>query len=167
VSLSVEQVAELSRMLRVARRTGDPLVRATLMDMLWPHLPELLAIASRAARARSAAPAPTTATSRPPKKRRLVGLGEDDWPRVFELRCRSKRGQRLSRSEAALVEAAYRADPGRYAAMEGAVFDASVPFGSQVRSVALRRGLPWNGDASVPFGSQVRSGDGRKKCQER
>jgi len=67
-------------------------------------------------------------------------LTKDDWHKVFGLRCRSKRGQRLSEDEQALVDAAYRQDVDRYAAMEPDVFDATVPFGSQARARRVKRG---------------------------
>jgi len=60
-------------------------------------------------------------------------LTEEQWRTVFELRCRSKRGQRLAAVEQALVDAAYRQNRRRYGAMEADVFDATVPFGSQAR----------------------------------
>ena len=66
-------------------------------------------------------------------RRREKKLTEEEWHKIFELRCRSKRGQRLFPEEQALVDAAYRQDLKRYAAMEPDVFDATVPFGSQAR----------------------------------
>lgn len=60
-------------------------------------------------------------------------LTEQEWRRVFELRCRLKRGESLSSEERALTDAAFAEDVDRYSAMEGAVFDATVPFGSSVR----------------------------------
>jgi hypothetical protein len=60
-------------------------------------------------------------------------LTEDEWRKVFHLRCRSKQGQELSKEDRALVDAAYNEDPERYGAMEPDVFDATVPFGSTVR----------------------------------
>ena len=58
-------------------------------------------------------------------------LNEQDWIKVFEIRCRSKRGQALSMEDCALVDDAYEIDPTRYEAMEPDVFDETVPFGSQ------------------------------------
>lgn len=55
---------------------------------------------------------------------------EVDWDKVFELRCRSKRGESLSEEQRALVERAWRTDPKRYNAMEEDVFVATAPFGS-------------------------------------
>lgn len=65
--------------------------------------------------------------------RKRTNLTEDDWRKVFELRCRSKRGQRLSDEEQTLVDAAYRQDRKRYGALEPDIFDATVPFGSAAR----------------------------------
>lgn len=53
-----------------------------------------------------------------------------DWDEIFRLRCRSKRGESLTDEERALTQAAYDADPERYAGLEPDVFDATVPFGS-------------------------------------
>lgn len=60
-------------------------------------------------------------------------LTEEDWQAVFAARCRSKRGERLSPDDRALVDAAYEEDRERYKAMEGRVFNATVPFGSMKR----------------------------------
>lgn len=60
----------------------------------------------------------------------MTTLDEHEWRKVFELRCKSKRGHGLSENEQALVERAYRADPARYAAMNGEVFQATLPFGA-------------------------------------
>jgi hypothetical protein len=54
-----------------------------------------------------------------------------DWSKVFELRCMSKRGQRLTEDEQRLVDAAFKADRRRYAALERPVFEATKPFGSR------------------------------------
>ena len=64
------------------------------------------------------------------RRRKLTG---SEWREVFQLRCKSKRGEELSREERALVDAAYREDEKRYGAMEDDVFNATVPFGSSVR----------------------------------
>lgn len=66
---------------------------------------------------------------RKPKRK----LTEAEWSKVFELRCRSKRGEYLSPEDRKLVDAAYKEDPDRYAELEGPVFNATVPFGSQAR----------------------------------
>lgn len=60
-------------------------------------------------------------------------LTEEEWRRVFQLRCRSKQGQELAKADLALVAAAFRADPKRYSALEVDVFNATVPFGSTAR----------------------------------
>lgn len=73
----------------------------------------------------------STRVRKPTEERRLT---EDDWRKVFEYRCRSKRGQLLSDEERALVDAAYTQNRKRYAAMEPDVFDATVPFGSRARA---------------------------------
>lgn len=60
-------------------------------------------------------------------------LTEKDWQLVFKARCESKQGRALTPEARALVEAAWREDKERYAAMERDVFNATVPFGSTVR----------------------------------
>lgn len=60
-------------------------------------------------------------------------LTEDDWRRVFTLRCKSKQGQTLADDERALIEAAWKENKKRYTAMERAVFVATAPFGSTVK----------------------------------
>jgi hypothetical protein len=61
-------------------------------------------------------------------------LTEVEWKTVFDLRCQSKQGRRLHDDERALVERAFKEDPRRYEAMEPDVFDATVPFGSNVKA---------------------------------
>lgn len=61
-------------------------------------------------------------------------LTDEEWTQVFKLRCRSKLGLRTSEEEQALVDAAWREDPERYAAMAPDVFDATVPFGSSAKA---------------------------------
>jgi hypothetical protein len=63
-------------------------------------------------------------------------LTDAEWREVFRLRCKSKSGDELSTTERALVGAAYDEDENRYGDMEIDVFNATVPFGSNVR---LRR----------------------------
>lgn len=65
------------------------------------------------------------------KKKRT--LTEDEWRQVFQLRCKSKRGESLSKEERRLVDDAWKSDEKRYSAMEPDVFDATVPFGSAAR----------------------------------
>ena len=60
-------------------------------------------------------------------------LTEEEWRRVFQLRCRSKQGQDVAKADLALVAAAFRDDPKRYSTMEVDVFNATVPFGSTAR----------------------------------
>lgn len=65
-------------------------------------------------------------------------LSESEWRDVFRARCRSKRGERLTDEERAIVEAAFASDEKRYAEMELDVFDATVPFGSGARAKRSR-----------------------------
>lgn len=65
------------------------------------------------------------------KKKRV--LSEAEWSRVFHLRCQGKQGRAITPEERALVDAAFEADPKRYAELESEVFNATVPFGSNVR----------------------------------
>jgi|EndMetStandDraft_4_1072995.scaffolds.fasta_scaffold00912_3 hypothetical protein len=60
-------------------------------------------------------------------------LTDADWRQVFQLRCKSKRGEALTSQESALVERAYEEDEARYGSMEPDVFNATVPFGSGAR----------------------------------
>jgi len=61
-------------------------------------------------------------------------LTEWEWTKVFNLRCRTKRGESITDEERALVEAAFASDRKRYAAMGPDVFDATVPAGSTARA---------------------------------
>lgn len=56
---------------------------------------------------------------------------EEEWERLFEIRCKTKRGEFLSEGERELVGRTYRSDRNRYAAMEPRVFEATRPFGSK------------------------------------
>lgn len=63
-------------------------------------------------------------------------LTDKEWQLVFQLRCKSKQGGELSRQERAIVDRAYKEDKedeNRYSDMEVDVFNATVPFGSNVR----------------------------------
>ncbi len=60
-------------------------------------------------------------------------MTDAEWEAVFRLRCRSKRGERLSRDDQARCEAAYAVDPARYAAMNDSIFNETAPFGAKVR----------------------------------
>lgn len=64
---------------------------------------------------------------------RRAKLTEAEWRLVFTYRCKSKRGETITKDERALVGRAYREDEKRYAAMDPDVFDATVPFGSTAR----------------------------------
>lgn len=61
-------------------------------------------------------------------------LTEDEWNKVFVARCQSKQGRSVSDEERALCLHAYRTDPKRYRSTEKDVFNATVPFGSNVRA---------------------------------
>jgi hypothetical protein len=80
---------------------------------------------------------PDLATGTPPptraKRSRPRRLTEDDWKAVFVARCSSKQGRPISKKEMALVDAACKADEARYGEMERDVFNATVPYGSNVR----------------------------------
>ena len=65
-----------------------------------------------------------------PKRKQL---SDDDWAKVFASRCQTKQGRPISQAEQALVDTAYKSDRKRYSAMEKDVFNATVPFGSNVR----------------------------------
>lgn len=54
-----------------------------------------------------------------------------DWSKVFALRCKSKSGHGLTPEEMRLVEAAYKADPKRYGALNAEVVEATKPFGAR------------------------------------
>ena len=51
-----------------------------------------------------------------------------DWERVFDLRCKAKRGQGLTETEQALCGAAHKSDPARYSGMNAAIFEATHPL---------------------------------------
>ena len=71
--------------------------------------------------------------------RKKPAVTEAEWRRVFELRCRSKRGERLAHEDIALCTAAYKADGERYAAMNDRVFEATKPFGSGARLQQIKK----------------------------
>ncbi len=64
-------------------------------------------------------------------KRNHAVLTESDWSRIFEIRCRSKRGERITPEELDQCRAARDADRERYVAMERDVFEATLPFGAR------------------------------------
>ena len=61
-------------------------------------------------------------------------LTDDQWREVFGIRCRSKRGEPITQTELRLCERAMWSDEARYSAEEADVFDATVPFGSNVKA---------------------------------
>ena len=65
--------------------------------------------------------------------RRRQKLTEKEWQAVFAARCKSKQGRGLTPAEQALVNRAFAEDEDRYGDMERDVFNATVPFGSNVR----------------------------------
>lgn len=68
------------------------------------------------------------------KRTRMHQLTDDEWRRVFRVRCASKSGSReLTDEEKSLVQTAFDSDPERYSKMEIDVFNATVPFGSNVK----------------------------------
>lgn len=63
--------------------------------------------------------------------RRKPKLTELEWRKVFQLRCRAKRGEHLPPEDMKLLERAHRDDPERYASLRDAVFEATKPFGAK------------------------------------
>ena len=60
-------------------------------------------------------------------------LTEQEWLRVFEVRCRAKQGQTLSEADMQLLNVALNDNRERYIKMDPEVFNATVPFGSTAR----------------------------------
>lgn len=58
-------------------------------------------------------------------------LSEAEWQRVFEIRCKGKRGERLSQDEERLAKRAFMEDQKRYAELSPAVFEATKPAGAR------------------------------------
>lgn len=56
-------------------------------------------------------------------------LTEFQWSQVFEARCDSKLGKRLTHAQWALLDAAYKENQKRYSEMGPDVFKATAPFG--------------------------------------
>ncbi len=54
----------------------------------------------------------------------------DERKRLFEVRCKSKRGGQLTPQEVRFLDQCYRRYREQYRAMEQAVFDATKPFGA-------------------------------------
>lgn len=50
--------------------------------------------------------------------------------RLFDLRCRSKRGEYLSPEDVSFLESMWKQFPEQYSAMQPEVFEATKPFGS-------------------------------------
>ena len=67
------------------------------------------------------------------KRKPKLPLTEAEWRKVFVARCKSKEGRERTEEERKLLNRAYKEDPKRYGAMEADVFNATVPFGSNVR----------------------------------
>lgn len=67
-------------------------------------------------------------------------LSDADWKEVFRLRCKSKRGDGLSRRELAFCERALREDPERYSALDEEVFYATRPAVSVAEWRKVTRG---------------------------
>ena len=65
------------------------------------------------------------------RKRKLT---DESWHKVFEIRCRSKRGLPVTPAELGLCGRALNENPERYKAMGADVFDATVPFGSNAKA---------------------------------
>ena len=57
-------------------------------------------------------------------------LSEDDWNKVFKLRCQSKSGHELSQEQSELCRKARKEDPERYKGMDNEVFERTKPFGA-------------------------------------
>lgn len=64
------------------------------------------------------------------KKRTLT---EAEWARVFRIQCKTKQGQAVTDEDNELIKAAFSSDQKRYGDMADDVFNATVPFGSNVR----------------------------------
>ena len=60
-------------------------------------------------------------------------LTEAEWLNVFKLRCRTRRGERLTDPETDLVERAHVEDRERYRALDKDVFEETLPVGSTAR----------------------------------
>lgn len=71
--------------------------------------------------------------------KRIEKLGGESWRKVFAIRCRSKRGEAITPAELRLCSRARREEPTRYEKMEVDVFNATVPFGSNVRRIHRKR----------------------------
>lgn len=61
-----------------------------------------------------------------------VSMPDDVRRRLFDLRCKSKRGELTAAADVAFLEDCWRKWPKEYEAMNREVFVATAPFGSQV-----------------------------------
>lgn len=59
-------------------------------------------------------------------------MSEEDASRCFELRCKSKRGEKLSRADQKFLDKMFRYFPTHYAEMNDAIFQATKPFGALI-----------------------------------
>lgn len=64
------------------------------------------------------------------KRKKKKTLTEACWVRVFQLRCRNKRGEYLSPDDTAFLRRAWEEDRRRYNALDKPVFEATKPFGA-------------------------------------
>lgn len=70
------------------------------------------------------------AESQPRAERKPKPFTEDDWVRVFRIRCESKRGGKITYAESMFCRRAWEQDPERYDRMDKEVFEATKPFGA-------------------------------------
>ncbi len=54
-----------------------------------------------------------------------------DYERLFQLRCRSKRGEYISPDDFAFLEMCWKKWPAQYSEMRDRVFEETKPFGSK------------------------------------
>lgn len=64
-------------------------------------------------------------------RKQKIPLTEVEWSRVFNIRCKSKRGEALTSEEAHLIARAFAQDPARYSALGPAAFEATKPVGAR------------------------------------
>ncbi len=60
-------------------------------------------------------------------------LSEEEWARVFDLRCRSKRGEHIAPDDTRLFRRALASDRARYCGMDEEIRVATAPFGSRLQ----------------------------------
>jgi hypothetical protein len=63
-------------------------------------------------------------------KRTKRKLTEAEWSRVFDIRCKTKRGERVSDDDMTLVMQAFAEDAKRYENLSSRVYEATKPFGT-------------------------------------